>query len=137
VLSVGPARTLLFKGRPVRRLVQGNNSLDLAAPYRIGAADAVLVANNGGTACPTLYYFVTVTAAGAKATPAFGACANLTRVDRTGDTLLVRMSGFLGPFEPTGQDPRVPRAPRVRLPRRRGHRDRQARQVRRAITPRD
>jgi hypothetical protein len=99
-LSVGPDRVLLFKGRPVQPRVEGNNRLDLGEPYRVGAADVVLVTNEGGTACPYLYRFVTITRSGAKPTPAYGTCAALNRIERAGDTLRVYMDGFRGPFEP-------------------------------------
>jgi hypothetical protein len=59
----------------------------------------VLVTDNGGTACPALYYFVTVTKSGAKATRAFGTCSDLIKVKRTGDSISVSMPGYRGPFE--------------------------------------
>jgi hypothetical protein len=102
-LSVRKDRVLLFRGRPVQPKVQGNTSLDLATPYRIGLADVVLITDRGGTACPFLYYFATVTSAGAKATPAFGTCAGLTQVKRASSTLSVHMPGYRGPFEPEQQ----------------------------------
>ena len=60
-LAVDKDRMLLFNGKPVRPPVQGNNSLDLGTPFDMGASDVVLVKDTGGTACPVLYYFVTVT----------------------------------------------------------------------------
>src|SRR6266536_5438631 len=75
VLTVNDAGTLLFKGAPFKPTIEANNSLDLSKPFEIGAADAVLVTDNGGTSCPALYYFVTVTKSGAKVTPAFGTCS--------------------------------------------------------------
>lgn len=99
-VSVGKDKVLLFKGRPLQPKVQGNDSLDLGEPYRIGPTDVVLVIDNGGTACPFLYYFVALTKSGAKATPAFGTCAELTSVKRTGNTLSVYMPGYRGPLEP-------------------------------------
>ena len=98
-LSVGKDRVLLFRGQALQPRVEGNNSLDLGAPFRMGAADVVLVINEGGTLCPYLYHFVTVTQSGAHATPAFGTCAEQTNVERRGDVLRVSMPGFRGPFE--------------------------------------
>jgi hypothetical protein len=68
VLTVSDAGVLLFKGIPVQPRIEAENSLDLSEPYQTGASDVVLVTYNGGTACPALYYFVTVTKSGAKAT---------------------------------------------------------------------
>src|SRR6266508_3830563 len=67
-LTVNDAGVLLFKGAPFKPTIEANNSLDLSKTCEIGAADVVLVTDNGGTACPALYYFVTVTKSGAKAT---------------------------------------------------------------------
>ena len=68
-LSVSEAGVLLFQSVPVRPTIEANNSLDLSQPYQIGASDVVLVTDNGGTACPALYYFVTVTTSGVRVTP--------------------------------------------------------------------
>lgn len=98
-LTVSDAGVLLFKGTPVQPTIEANNSLDLSEPYQIGAADVVLVTDNGGTACPALFYFVTIKKSGAKVTPAFGTCSDLTRIRRAGDSISVFMPGFQGPFE--------------------------------------
>jgi hypothetical protein len=98
-LTVSDAGTLLFKGTPVQPQIEANNSLDLSEPYQIGAADVVLITDNGGTSCPALYYFVTVTNSGAKVTPSFGTCSDLIKVKRTGDSISVSMPGYRGPFE--------------------------------------
>ena len=98
-LTVNDDKMLLFKGRPLNPPVEGNNSLDVGKPYQIGNTDLVLITDNGGTACPYLYYFVTVSASGAKPSPLFGTCAEVTAVKRNGDSILVYMSGFEGPFE--------------------------------------
>jgi len=88
---------LSFKGH---RLVRGDNRLSLVETFRMGAADVILVQETGGNACPALYYFVRVSASGAKATAAFGTCDELTQVTRKGDTISVSLPGYLGPFEP-------------------------------------
>ena len=98
-LTVNDAGVLLFKGTPVQPTIEANNSLDLSAPYQMGASDAVLVTDIGGTACPALYYFVTVTKSGAKVTPSFGTCSDLIKIKRNGDSISISMPGYQGPFE--------------------------------------
>ena len=98
-LMVNDAGVLLFKGAPFQPTIEANNSLDLSEPYQIGSSDIVLVTDNGGTSCPALYYFVTVTKSGAKATPAFGSCSDLIKIKRMGDSVSVSMPGYAGPSE--------------------------------------
>src|SRR2546421_8583595 len=98
-LKVSDAGVLLFKDSPVQPTIEANNSLDLSEPYQVGASDVVLVTDNGGTACPALYYFVTVTKSGAKVTPPFGTCSDLIKIKRNGDSISVSMPGYRGPTE--------------------------------------
>jgi hypothetical protein len=98
-LTVSDAGVLLFKGTPVQPTIEANNSLDLSKPFEIGAADVVLVTDNGGTSCPALYYFVTVTKSGAKVSPAFGTCSDLIKIKHIGDSISVSMPGYQGPSE--------------------------------------
>ena len=98
-LTLSDAGTLLFKGAPFKPTIEANNSLDLSKPFEIGAADVVLVTDNGGTSCPALYYFVTVTKPGAKITSSFGTCSDLIKIKRTGDSISVSMPGYQGPSE--------------------------------------
>jgi len=98
-LTVDEAGVLLFKGAPFKPTIEANNSLDLGKPFEIGAADVVLVTDNGGTSCPALYYFVTVTKSGAKVSPAFGSCSDLITVKRNGESISVSMPGYQGPSE--------------------------------------
>jgi hypothetical protein len=98
-LTVSDAGVLLFKGSPVQPTIEANDSLDLGEPFQIGASDVVLVTDNGGTACPAIYYFVTVTKSGTKVTPSFGTCSDLIKVKRVGDSVSVSMPGYQGPFE--------------------------------------
>jgi len=98
-LSVSEAGVLLFQSDPVRPIIEANNSLDLSKPYQIAASDVVLVTDNGGTACPALYYFVTVTKSGVKVTPSFGTCSDLIKIKRSGDSISVSMPGYQGPAE--------------------------------------
>jgi hypothetical protein len=99
-LTVNDDKALSFKGRQFTPPIIGNNSLSLNDPIQIGETDVVLVQDNGGTACPSLYYFVTVSRSGAKATKAFGTCADVTSMKKVGDSIRVVMPGFRGPFEP-------------------------------------
>jgi hypothetical protein len=99
-LTIDNDKTVLFNGRKVMPAVAGNNSLDLGDPIRIGETDVVLARDNGGTACPSLFYFVTVSKTGARATKAFGTCGDAISVKRIGNSIQLTMSGFRGPFEP-------------------------------------
>ena len=98
-LTVSDAGVLLFKGAPFKPTIEANNSLDLSKPFEIGAADVVLVTDNGGTSCPALLYFVTITKSGAKITSSFGTCSDLIKIKRTGDFISVSMPGYRGPTE--------------------------------------
>jgi len=98
-LTVSDAGVLLFKGTPVQPTIEANNSLDLSQPYQIGVSDVVLVTDSGGTACPALYYFVTVTKSGAQVTPSFGTCSDLIKIKRTDESISVSMPGYQGPSE--------------------------------------
>jgi hypothetical protein len=102
-LSVGKDRMLMFKGQKLDPPIEGNNSLNLGVPFRIGSNDVALIVDNGGTACPSLYYLVTVNKDGAKATKAFGTCSELETIKRTGDSISISMRGFKGPFEPASE----------------------------------
>jgi hypothetical protein len=100
VLSINDDKVLLFKGQPIKPTIEGNNGLDLGEPYQIGDTDVVLITDEGGTACPSLYYFVTLSKSGAKVSQLFGTCSDLITIKRTGDSISVTMKGFAGPFEP-------------------------------------
>lgn len=86
-------------------VVQGNNALHLVAHFEFEDRDIVLLQDTGGTACPALYRFATLTPQGITVTPNFGTCSGVATVtlDATdGGTLvpLVTMTGFLGHHEP-------------------------------------
>jgi len=102
-LTVGNNKELLFRGRSVVPSIVGNNGLDLGTPFHLKAEDVVLVTDNGGTACPYLYYFVTLNQSGAKGTTAFGTCNVANQVKRDGDSIRVTMHGYRGPFEPESE----------------------------------
>ena len=91
---------LLFNGKPVLPDVEGNSSLSIVASYELGNADVVLVENTGGTGCPAMYRFITLTKTSMRATSEFGTCSDIIRV--TSDlksAVTVVMAGFSGPFE--------------------------------------
>ena len=98
-LTINDAGKLLFKGNPFDPPFRPEDGLSLSEPYQIAATDVVLVTEDGGKACPALYYFVTVKESGAKVTHAFGTCSDLIKIKRTGDTISVSMPGYQGPFE--------------------------------------
>ena len=109
VLSIDEGTRLLFKGQPLDPPVEGNNSLDLGEVTSIGPTDVVLVTNNGGTGCPVTYYFVSVSASGAKGTPFFGTCAELISMKRKGDSIVLILPGFRGPASPESAQRRAAR----------------------------
>jgi hypothetical protein len=98
-LKISDAGTLLFKGNPLDPPFEEDTGLSLSELNQIGDADVVLVTQDGGKACPALYYFVTVKESGAKITHAFGTCTDLITIKRTGDSISVSMPGYQGDFE--------------------------------------
>jgi hypothetical protein len=60
----------------------------------------VLITKSGGTSCPALYYFVTVSSSGVTATGSFGTCNEAKDIERNGDSISLTVQGFLGPYEP-------------------------------------
>lgn len=106
-LKITDDNTLLFKNRPFKPEIQGNNSLSAIGTYRVDNTDIVLIQDNGGTACPALYYFIAVSAGGAKATSPFGTCSDLIDVKQSADGVSVAMSGFGGPGMPRAAQKKV------------------------------
>ncbi len=99
-LKINDENVLLYKNRPLSPEIQGNNSLSVIGKYQLGNSDVILIQDNGGTACPAQLYFVTTSASGVKASPAFGTCTDLIDVKPADDSVYVSMPGFMGPFEP-------------------------------------
>jgi hypothetical protein len=106
-LTIGSDNVLLFRGKPVVPKVDGNNSLTLVKNFTVGPSDVTLVQDNGGTACPTLYYFLTSTPQGATSTRSFGTCADLIKLSRDGNSIIVIMGGYRGPFESSAAQARA------------------------------
>jgi hypothetical protein len=104
---------LVFKGQRLEPPIRVNSGMDLGEPFHIGATDVVLVTNYGGTACPAEYYFVTVSKSGARGTAAFGTCSDDATVKRSGDSILVTMHGYRGPFEPEAERAKAARETHV------------------------
>jgi hypothetical protein len=99
-LSVGDDTVLRFRGHRLQPSIKGGYSLNLGRPFRVGESDVVLVTNNGGTACPYLYYFVTLSGSGVQATHSFGTCNAVISVKQQGESITVAMHGYRGPLEP-------------------------------------
>ncbi len=80
-VAIGDEGTLRWRwrwrGRPVPSAVQANKSLSLVARHEVGRTDVLLLQNNGGSACPARYRFITVSASGIAASPEFGTCSDL------------------------------------------------------------
>lgn len=86
-------------------VVQGNNALDLVAHFELEDRDIVLLQDTGGTGCPALYRFATMSLQGISVTPEFGTCsgiASATLQAAEGNTYepVVTMTGSQGPHEP-------------------------------------
>lgn len=98
-LGINEEKILLYKGVPLNPTIAGNSNLALEEQFQIGEKDVLLFEDVGGTACPILHYFVTISSSGAKSTPAFGTCSEESKTTREGPNIKVSMPGFRGPFE--------------------------------------
>ena len=94
-------KRLMFKGKPVLPAIEGNNGLSIVANYEMGPSDVLLLQDIGGTACPALFRFITVSAAGVRVTPEFGTCSDIIypTMDAKTATITIAANGFRGPFE--------------------------------------
>lgn len=105
---------LFFKGKAVRPLIEANSSLSILRITEAGDRDIVLLQNTGGAACPALYRYVAVSAAGVRATPEFGTCSDLVFPVYDGQNrFAVNMVGFAGPFESADVQTRAARTRHV------------------------
>lgn len=95
--------------------VQGNTKLELVAHMELAEQDIVLLQSTGGTACPALYRFATLTQNGIKVTSEFGSCSDIAAItfpsEEAGATSapVLSMPGFKGPFEPQQDKERAAR----------------------------
>lgn len=96
VLTTSSENTLLFNGQPMSPAIQGNNSLTLLKVIQVGAADNVIVRDNGGTGCPSRYYVVAVSKLTTLPSKSFGTCAELMSVSRKGDGVILTIAPFVG-----------------------------------------
>ena len=98
VLSVREeGNALLFKGKPVIPAIEGNSSLSIVASYELGKNDVFLLQDTGGRMCPALFQFVTINAAGLRATPVFGTCSdNIYPTSDSEKSVTVAMVGIVG-----------------------------------------
>lgn len=99
-LSISPDNELLYQGRLLTPIVQGNNNLDIVRTFRLGAVDAALLQDTGGAACPAQFYIVTTSPAGATVTQGFGSCSDSIELTQDGEAISLSMTGFAGPAEP-------------------------------------
>jgi TonB family protein len=67
--------------------------------FQQGDADIVLMESNEGTVCPARYTFFRITASKVVSSTEFGTCAETRDVSPESGKIIVRMTGFKGPFE--------------------------------------
>lgn len=92
--------------------IQGNNALHVVAHLEGQAHDIVLLQDTGGSACPALYRFATLTRQGIAVTPEFGTCSDIASLTlhKASHAVLLPMltfNGFQGPFEPDSERQRA------------------------------
>jgi hypothetical protein len=88
---------LSFKGRRFGSL-EGDYA-GLHEKFEIGGADYILVSYSNGNSCPGSYHIARVTSSGVAVSPRFGTCSEQYVVQRRGQSIVVTMPGFKGPFE--------------------------------------
>ena len=98
-LTVDARNELRFRGRPLEPRVAEANGLDFVRRFQRGGADVVLLRTRGGTACPLQYRLVTVEAGGARASEAFGTCAEMKSVRATEGGIVIEMPDYRGPHD--------------------------------------
>ena len=108
-LTVSAGGELLFHKHPLQPPIHANSSLEIGRVFHLGGGDVVLVKDTGGTACPFLYYLVTIRGAKAEATPEFGSCTEVVSASQKGESIVLTMHGYRGPFEPEEERRRAAR----------------------------
>lgn len=99
-LTVNRKGELLFHNHPLQPPIRANSSLDIGRVFHLNDSEVVLVKDIGGTACPYLYYLVTIKDAKAEATPEFGSCNEVVSASQKDNSIVLTMHGYRGPFEP-------------------------------------
>ena len=105
VVAVDKNATLTVNGEPVKPTVQGNSSLTLEKVFQLNDRDLVLVQDDGGQACPALYYIVILRRMNATTFGSFGTCAEYISAEQNGQSITMKLPGYSGPFE--GQSSRA------------------------------
>ena len=96
----------IFPEKPAQVAIEGNNSLRLVASFENKTEDIIVLQNTGGSACPALFRFATISGAGIHISPEFGTCSGIFVVGQSKNddqAITLTMTGFDGPFEPIEQ----------------------------------
>ena len=97
------------------RVVQGDVALHLVAHFELPDRDIMLLQSTGGTACPALYRFATLTQQGIAVTPEFGTCSDIASIvlpdPQPGNDPepVLSIVGFKGPSNPEAEKQRAAR----------------------------
>ena len=90
-VSVGAEQQLLFNGRLVEPVIQGNSSLHIQERFVVGDNDVLLIQNIGGSACPALFHFLVVDKQGTSVTSEFGTCSDLYEIRQSGKSIIMKV----------------------------------------------
>ena len=99
MLTVSPENVLLLDGKPTTPRIEGNSGLSFIEKFSLGETDVVLVQDVGGSSCPAMFHIVEVNRGNNKASSAFGTCSDVVTQSVEGAKVVVKVSGFAGPFE--------------------------------------
>ncbi|WP_374491745.1 hypothetical protein [Brachymonas sp.] len=92
----GPSAHLTFRGHAVLPGIEGNSALTIAGLYPMGDRDIALVEIIGGSACPSLFHFVTISRSGISASREFGSCSDVAVAQFQHGQLTLRMPKMQG-----------------------------------------
>lgn len=80
VVAKGENNSLVVGGKPTTPPINAGYSLEIVDYLQQENSDVLLVrTNSGGTACPSMYHYVTLSQDGAKSTEEFGTCSDLIK----------------------------------------------------------
>lgn len=85
---------LLLNGQAIQPTVKSNNHFSFIKIFQIGAADIVLLQDNGGTGCPAQYRFITLSGDDITVSPTFGSCSDLIKTRQNRQQIVVTMPAF-------------------------------------------